>query len=338
MKFFGEFLVEKNLVTDEVLVDALIEQLKSMPSLTEIAFETKLFPAKSFLSILSLQTNEKLDFKTAAEKLGLWSVEIEERVSRTLSEKKIPLGQILVRNGKVGFEDITKALDEYLSGLENFTKSAPVVETPVLTAVLSALEPEAKAEPAIPQAVEPQVSEELPVAPPPEVVVSLDQTSDDTPNFLLIDPSSIQNYSALLDDGRLVALKSLLSVIQTGVKGADGMGPEDSMVLLWQGLHEVRGLARFIQASLTENLVTLLEESAELGMNNFALVTGPVLTELVSLFQQSIEEVWKIRQVLIERCSEESYWLSSKDAYLSLTSGLTQLKAKLSQGSVKEAA
>lgn len=321
MKFFGQYLVEKSLLSEETLVDALIEQLRSMPSLAEVVYDLKVFSTKQFLNVLALQAQTGMEFKKTAESIGLWTKEVDEKVTRALGDRRIPLGQILVRTGKIGFEDITKALDEYLSSMESSVSTsepAAVISMPVAATVQA--EPETLASQA-------------------EVVVSLDQqvtsvvntagASVFTPTFSQIDPASLQNYTALMDSARQSALSALLEVIGSGNKGEDGFGREESLVLLWQGLHEVRGLARFIQASVSENLVAAMEDIAEFAMQNPDLVKEERASELVALVQTGLKTVWDIREFLSSQSSEEAYWQVSKNAYLDQMTKLENFKGKL---------
>jgi len=131
MKLFGEFLVEQKLIGTDVLADALVEQVRGMPSYVELAWRNKLVSSEAILSLLKLQTGKRIGFMEASRELGLWSLEFEKTLLEDLGSIRIPLGQILVSRGVLTLEAITHALDEYLSTVKG--PSAGTEEVPAST-------------------------------------------------------------------------------------------------------------------------------------------------------------------------------------------------------------
>jgi hypothetical protein len=117
MKLFGEYLIEKGLVNSEVLVDALVEQVRNLPTMAEIVRTHKVLPAVDIISVFKLESQNGSSFVVAAKSLGLWTPEVEAVVSRELKLRRIPLGQILVRRGHLTIEKMAMALDEFLGEL-----------------------------------------------------------------------------------------------------------------------------------------------------------------------------------------------------------------------------
>lgn len=115
-KLFGEFLVEKGLVKEELLLEALIDQMRNMPSAVEMVYEHKLMVPSELLRALTHQTKFQVDFKRACLDLKLWSPTLEAAIKKGLDAKRVPIGQILVKKG-LDFERMTNAFDEYLGGL-----------------------------------------------------------------------------------------------------------------------------------------------------------------------------------------------------------------------------
>lgn len=118
MKYFGEFLVKKGIIDELTLVKALLEQMRAMPSIAEIAFEAKLLDANVLLSVFKLQSEQGLDFKQACMQLSLWKESFQSPIKEAMTLKRIPLGQILIREGYTDLEEMTKALDEFLSEID----------------------------------------------------------------------------------------------------------------------------------------------------------------------------------------------------------------------------
>ena len=118
MKLFGEYLVEKKLITGDVLAHALVEQLKALPSTAEVVFGKKLLTTDQFLSVFRQQIESKSGFVEAALQLKIWNADLGAKVEEYLSSVRTPLGQVLVMAGSLSLEQITHALDDFLSEVE----------------------------------------------------------------------------------------------------------------------------------------------------------------------------------------------------------------------------
>ncbi|MFM8315657.1 MAG: hypothetical protein ACKOA8_15355 [Deltaproteobacteria bacterium] len=131
MKLFGQYLVEKGIVDESELVSALIQQIRQIPTVAEIVHEERLLTPSQILSVLAMQTRLEIDFVKACQNLGLWTPALEKKIADVSAEKRIPLGQILVTSGKVSFQKIVNALDEYLALVRESEKNPSQDEAPV---------------------------------------------------------------------------------------------------------------------------------------------------------------------------------------------------------------
>ena len=98
-----------------MLAKALIEQIKSMPSIAEVVFENKLINVSDILNIFKQQNKNKCSFVDSAKALNVWSDQIVEDIEEKIAAKRTPLGQILVKMGAVSLEQVTHALDDFLA-------------------------------------------------------------------------------------------------------------------------------------------------------------------------------------------------------------------------------
>lgn len=114
-KLFGEYLVEKGHLTKSSLLEALVQQIKTIPSITEVIFNEKLMDHEKHLQILLQQHQKKIGFIEAAKQLNLWSDELHSEVDKYITQKKIPLGEILVKSGTITLDVIAEALDIFLT-------------------------------------------------------------------------------------------------------------------------------------------------------------------------------------------------------------------------------
>jgi hypothetical protein len=123
MKFFGDYLVEKKLISEETLADALVRQVRALPSTAEVVHEKKLISPEKLLQIFRLQTKTHAGFIEAASELKAWSDQIQTEVEDHLATIRPPLGQVLVESGKMTAQQIMNALDEFISERDSLNKS-----------------------------------------------------------------------------------------------------------------------------------------------------------------------------------------------------------------------
>lgn len=115
MKYFGEYLVEKKIVSADNLVQAVLQQTQSQPLTAQIAFEKKVFSADEMIKIFSFQQEHQLDFFAAGHATGLLTDEKKKLIENEQQQQHIPLARILLKNGYVGTKELVHALDEFLS-------------------------------------------------------------------------------------------------------------------------------------------------------------------------------------------------------------------------------
>ena len=117
MKLFGEFLVEKNILTNEQLLGVLLDQIKSTPTIPELVIKNKLLPEDEILKIFRRQVVQRTPFTEAAKLEGLWTEELNQSVEKLTTLNRMPLGQIVIKLGYATVDEMTKALDEFLGGV-----------------------------------------------------------------------------------------------------------------------------------------------------------------------------------------------------------------------------
>ena len=101
MSFFGNYLISLNIISVEDLVDCLVEQTKHTPSSLEAALRSEALNQSQILKVLDRQAKDNSSFQNASKELGLWSPEVETKVMKYSSERRKPLGQILVEKKKI---------------------------------------------------------------------------------------------------------------------------------------------------------------------------------------------------------------------------------------------
>lgn len=115
MKLFIEHLLERELVKKEALIEGLLAQTATLPSLAEIVYRENLLDRADILRALILQAKEKLAFKEACTRLGLWSAELESKTDATIRKQSPSLFRWLVEHDVIEAEKLSQSFSEYLN-------------------------------------------------------------------------------------------------------------------------------------------------------------------------------------------------------------------------------
>ena len=115
MNYFGEYLVEKKIVSEEKLIVAILQQIKEQPCPAKIAIDENLITAKDLIHLFKIQYEQQLDFFTAATLKKFLTSEQVKIIKEKIQGLQIPLPTILLRNGDIEVKNLVHALDEYLS-------------------------------------------------------------------------------------------------------------------------------------------------------------------------------------------------------------------------------
>ena len=123
MRFFGEYLVEKNILSTDQMIAALITQTNGIPTVAEIVHMTKLINAQDLMSIFKIQHENKSSFVEAAREIGVWNDQVQSEIDRHIQTVRVPIAQIIDDLKFAKIETIAKAFDEFLGEVQsNSTK------------------------------------------------------------------------------------------------------------------------------------------------------------------------------------------------------------------------
>ncbi len=115
---FGEFLVQRGLISKEQLLEALFVQLEEAPILAiELRARGVLIPSQ-ILQVLKAQQMHSGDFIQWCKRLNFWTEDMAMAIARISQEKRKPLGQVLIDMGAISLEKINEALGDYLGSTQ----------------------------------------------------------------------------------------------------------------------------------------------------------------------------------------------------------------------------
>ena len=257
-KYFGEFLVEKGVITEENLVDALIEQLANTPPLCQVIHQKKILSSAKIFEAFRFQQDNQVEFMQACKAIGAWTQEVQDKAFNSLDDIRKPLGHILVSKGLIDLKKLTNMLDEFLSQLSMAPAVAP---TPVPTPA------------PIPGPVAAPVmeSEELMESYQPGILMELDETFDEKKRKMVRVALSLVKDNAGSDNAICKKLIGDVFKIVHGLNGLLGLLALDKLSEL---LTEMEQYLANIQPKLLERSKEQLIRDTEVLTKGIDLAWG----------------------------------------------------------------
>lgn len=287
MKYFGQYLVSKGIISEELLTDALIEQLSDLPSVVGIVRKKNLLSSSQLLAVFACQTEKQLEFKQACADLGIWNNEINDTVKKELEGLRVPLGQILIKKGATDLQTITKALDEFLSRVE-----APAVDSKVPTA------PAPKTKSEAPVVVEASAPQPTPIS---------TGATDSQIDVVLLD-----EFVSFLTDERLQNFRSLFVELDGSNGPLSSESLNEHLKQLFTGFRSLRGLLKFVHLEKTGALVSRIEMLTFRAIEQSARGDAHLVSTLSELGKIGVELLAALKVILVQHRSEEP-WLKHPD-------------------------
>jgi hypothetical protein len=303
MKLFGEYLVEKSIITADQLVMALVEQNAKLPSVAQIAFERKLIPSDEILKVFKIQFEKKTGFIEAARELNLWNDQIHQETEKQIGALRVPLGQILVETASIPLESITHALDNFLGDIEK------------------ALEEEADSKVS-------EVSVEIPDVDMPAVdAVSLTEfMTEATPASPSSDSGDYSNYCDILNADRKEILLSSISLMKAGDVSLSPLKTVKDI------LHLLKGATRFASVQQSESIIATMENIMEMIMGaEIGKISADFIANAGSACEKNVNLLWEMSEKLQRGVSEEEMFKSTefKHSFETISASLEMIRFDL---------
>lgn len=316
MKYFGLYLIEKGLISEDTLVNALTQQIQETPSVVKICFENKLLSSSDILTILSAQQDLQVDFINAAKSLHLWTDKIQEAVENKLSYERTPIGHILIKMNAIEMTSLTKALDEFLS------KRQPEGKVKSITPGSEKVSNEKNNSSDLIEIVN---------ANPKKIDNSLNESSNHNSTsvpiieldfkFNQIDPIMLDEFKDFFSDAKLDELKNIVEMLNN--EGLDETQKTAFLSEMLNQFHVLKGVAVCVRTPITEKALTLIEEYAHHAISNIKLCQQ----NQISTMSTSIDKLRNIRDIVVLTNSEEQYWNKNASEVVKWFTNLESLKA-----------
>jgi hypothetical protein len=272
MKLFGNFLVERNEISSSDLVEALIRQLRDLPTVAEIIHKKKLISDQDQLKVLTYQSQYRCEYIAACRHFGLWGDQIETAVMREIKSCRKPIGQILVEQSKINAEKLTGLLDEFIAEVprEERVRRQNVAET--------------------------QTKLESSTTQPPQTDSDLQGFAPSFSRVAISDPV-LREFFEIFDSNFMKRVKGFIDELGKN----DGMA-RPRLVDLQGDIVTAAASSRFVRLPLLSKLFGAIE--ALVSNESIESSNRDIRKDLEFAF----EVAWEIRKQVSQDETEETYW------------------------------
>jgi hypothetical protein len=291
-KYFGEFLVEKGVITQDNLVDALIEQIATTPPLCQVIFQNKILPTSKVFEAFRFQQDHQVEFMAACKSIGAWTQEVQDKTFNAIDDIRKPLGHILVSKGLIDLKKLTNMLDEFLSQLAIAPAPKPVVVAQVEVPIVEKVIPSPSAK-------------------------SLIDLSDLTETF---QPGILMELEESFDEKKKKMVRVALSLVRDNA-GTDPVICKKLMSDVFKIVHGLNGLLGLLALDKLSEFLTSMEA--------YLSALQPVLSEktkeriIEDTFQltKAIDLTWALRCSILTNANERVFLseLDNQKQFIELT-------------------
>jgi CheY-specific phosphatase CheX len=113
VKFFGQFLVEHNVISRETLLEAIALQESVNRSIGDIAIDMGLLTVEDVEQVNLAQRSEDLRFGDMAIKMGFLTIDTLQQALKKQSEAHLYIGKAIVAVGGLNSEQLDKHLEDF---------------------------------------------------------------------------------------------------------------------------------------------------------------------------------------------------------------------------------
>ncbi len=121
IEMFGKHLVDRGLLSEKQLLDALEKQSSTRSAIGRIAFEMGLLDLDQVLEVIAEQESGDGSLRFCAQAVSLGFLTSDQRLELLAAQgdSRIPLGQTLVTMGLLSPDKVAQELDDYEEKMES---------------------------------------------------------------------------------------------------------------------------------------------------------------------------------------------------------------------------
>lgn len=276
--YFGDYLVDKRIITSSQLIEALAYQLEHLPSPIRLIHEAGIISPGELLLLIKSQIKQDIDlFSVLIEQKKLSREQASDLALKQWS-RRMPLGEVLVVLSMLTKDQLELHLDSYFEIKEN-SSTAPAVseETLINDAALESLR-------------------ELGIDPS---VLGHDSIPHESSRTIAYQPKEeVNHFLSVYNEKQKNKMLKLISIIEdTMTKSEDVSNYINS---LFRDLHLIKGAIFLSEISSLESVTTSWDESLESALSKGDGSAHKWCASHLKSFRLFLEQLWLIREKIAE--------------------------------------
>jgi hypothetical protein len=292
---FTDYLIKKGIISNDIILELLIDQYRRMPSTIEVVVGKKILPIYKIYKIFESMDHYGFDFQRTAENLDMWTEDCQKSLERERKKYKLPIGQIIVRKKLATTSEMVKLLEEYHTEIYG----------------------------------EPHKPNEM----MEDIETTESGSSDFTVEFLAIDEESLTDYLSTVDTEKRSEIEHNILEWEKLHKETEREAEfEKNINFVYREYHTIKGSSKFIRAELIGKIVHEAEGLLSVFKDNFKKISQDTVERMSSVNLSLLDIVWGILDCLYQNHSEEPYWEieTNKEKVLNVITEIEGLKKEIS--------
>ncbi|MFK8138205.1 MAG: hypothetical protein AB8E15_07595 [Bdellovibrionales bacterium] len=306
--FFGDFLIQYKIVSQEQVLTALEEQLLQTKPLLTILRQNTGIESGLLLEIIKKQVDEQKDLRTILIEHSYMDKEDVDKLIEIQSSDRMPLGQILIVQGVLSVESITFALDAYKLLQMDIVDDLKGDFNELLSKVVPANDLNLSVDSSV---IEIGGSDSNGAPPVEEVSLSEDKLELELKNFEFHELLSFV-VSELLDQFDLERREQFLVLIRQWDQLFVFDSHEfilDNIKTLFHELHTLKGTSKVLRANIMVYTLEVQENLIGSMQTHIQNLSPNIINELQHVFVDLVGIQWDIRESIFSCSSEEGFWI-----------------------------
>lgn len=275
--YFGDYLVEKKIITPSQLIEALAYQLEHLPSMIRLIHESGFISPSDLLQLIKTQIKQDIDlFAVLIEQRKMSSEQASDLALKQWS-RRIPLGEVLVKLSLVTKDQLELHLDSYFEAKEKTSSApAPAASPMISDAALESLR-------------------ELGFDPSALGEMSVKKE--------FAQKEEVDHFLNVFNEKQKNKMFKLISIVEETMSKSEDVG--NYINSLFRDLHLIKGAVFLSEVNSLESITAQWDESLERALSKGDGDSCKWCSSHLKNFRLFLEQLWQIREKIASDKTDE---------------------------------
>jgi len=269
--YFGDYLIERKIITPAQLIEALAFQLENLPSMIRIVHESDLVSSADLLDLIKSQIKHDLDiFTILLGQKKLTQTQLNEFALKQWS-RRIPLGEVLVKLNLMTRDQLEVHLDSYFESKDRQSAASSKNDVHISDAALESLRE---------LGIDTSALGEVPTVSAQKIVYAPKE--------------EVNNFLTVFNEKQKNKMLKLIDFIEETKNRKDDVG--NYINSLFRDLHLIKGAVFFSEIRLLERPISKWDESLEKALTGNSEAINNWCTLYLKKMRLFVNQTWSIRE------------------------------------------